>query len=168
MNPVERNHHREAPMPDATATSNDQPLAEAETIARNAGAAGDSVAVGEDAALPDDQPRNQIETAAAIKAAQSAAGPAAFEERTESGPLPGEVIGTPKPPPGPYQFLPGDGQAVDQDERNAEYLARQAEANEQPEAEPDEPVEPEPEPEPEPEDEPKAKSRKSKRNKEQD
>jgi hypothetical protein len=132
MDPAERNRRREALMTDAPEKNDSerQPLAEAETIAQRSGAVVDAGTVGEDADLPDDQPRGEIETAAALKAAQaSERGVAAgFEDRTESGLLPGEAIGAAKAPAGPYQFMPGDGQAEGQDERNAKFTADQAEA----------------------------------------
>lgn len=129
MDPVERNR-REALMTDAAKIDSEhQPLAEVETIARRSGAVGDAGTAAEDAALPDDQPRAEAETAAAARGALAAEPRPEFEERTETGLLPGEVIGSGPRPTAPYQFLPGDGQAEAQEERIAEFFADQAEAD---------------------------------------
>ena len=104
-----------------------QSLGEAETIARSAGTVADVDTSVEDAAVPDDQPRGEIETATTVAAAAAVEPAPGFEERTEGGLLPGEVVGVPAPPAGPYQFGPGDGQAEGQDERNAEFAERKAE-----------------------------------------
>lgn len=133
-----------------------QPLGEAETIARGAGTVAAADTDVEAVEIPDDQPRGEIETAAAAKASTTPR--AGFEASTTEGLLPGEAVGSPRPPAGAYQFLPGDGQAAQREPEQEQPEQEQSESESEPESE-----QPESEPALAAESEPEPKSRKAKK-----
>jgi len=123
--------------PDEGETDNpspDQPPPEQEALAEAAAAPDE----GEGDSLTEelgDQPRHEFETAARVRAEQTATGevepPETEEQFASDRLLPGEVVGAEGPPPAPYQFSPRDGQFEGQQERNDSYAEKLADYHEQ-------------------------------------